>query len=117
MRRAIEADRRSGASIFYIDTDNVLRQLFDYCGRLAASQSPPMALLADDFVEVPFFDGHFEFPTGWADWRQLLRPTSFSFMTRELTAPPQIFASSHKSIARKGPPNQSSGRLPKRFTR
>jgi glycosyltransferase involved in cell wall biosynthesis/lauroyl/myristoyl acyltransferase len=66
MRRAIEADQRSGARIFYVDANTSIRQLYRLlrgagCLTLAAD-----GMLADDFMEVPFFDGTLRVPIGWA---------------------------------------------------
>ncbi|HEX3600794.1 MAG TPA: hypothetical protein VHU84_11670, partial [Lacipirellulaceae bacterium] len=66
MRRAIEADRRSGAAIFYFDPDTSLRQVFRLLRSAGCIALAADGMLADDFVEVPFFDGTLRVPTGWA---------------------------------------------------
>src|SRR6476660_1065374 len=66
MRRAVEADRRSGAPIFYIDSDTSLRHLFRQLRTAGSIALTADGMLADDFVEVPFFDGTLRVPTGWA---------------------------------------------------
>jgi glycosyltransferase involved in cell wall biosynthesis/lauroyl/myristoyl acyltransferase len=66
MRRAVEADHRSGAPIFYIDEDTSLRQLFRLLRKAGCLALAADGMLADDFVEVPFFDGTLRVPTGWA---------------------------------------------------
>jgi glycosyltransferase involved in cell wall biosynthesis/lauroyl/myristoyl acyltransferase len=66
MKKALEADKRSGAKCFYLDESAVLVDLFRLLrggGVLAVAAD---GMVADDFVEVPFFDGTFRVPTGWA---------------------------------------------------
>jgi glycosyltransferase involved in cell wall biosynthesis/lauroyl/myristoyl acyltransferase len=66
MRRAIEADRRSGAPIFYIDNDTSLLPLFRLLRKGGSLSLAADGMFADDFVEVPFFDGTIRVPNGWA---------------------------------------------------
>ncbi|HYO24648.1 MAG TPA: glycosyltransferase [Lacipirellulaceae bacterium] len=66
LKKAMEADRRAGATVFYIDDMEALVQLY----RLLR-QSGVVAVTADggaagEFVDVPFFDGTFRAPSGWA---------------------------------------------------
>lgn len=66
LRKAMEADKRSGAQIFYVDTNTnvmpMLRLLREGgCIGVAAD-----GMLADEFVEVPFLDGMLRIPSGWA---------------------------------------------------
>jgi glycosyltransferase involved in cell wall biosynthesis len=66
MKKALEADKRSGATCFYLDDPTVLVNLFRLLrggGVLAVAAD---GMVADDFVEVPFFDGTLRVPTGWA---------------------------------------------------
>jgi lauroyl/myristoyl acyltransferase len=66
MRRAIEADRRSGAPIFYIDSDTSLLPLFRLLRTSGSLSLAADGMFAEDFVEVPFFDGTIRVPNGWA---------------------------------------------------
>jgi glycosyltransferase involved in cell wall biosynthesis/lauroyl/myristoyl acyltransferase len=66
MRRAIDADRRSGAPIFYIDGDTSLLKLFKLLRKSGCLSVAADGMLADEFVEVPFFDGTLRVPFGWA---------------------------------------------------
>lgn len=66
MRRAIEADRRSGAPIFYVDANTSIRQLYRLLRGAGCLSVAADGMLADDFMEVPFFDGTLRVPIGWA---------------------------------------------------
>jgi lauroyl/myristoyl acyltransferase len=66
MRRAIEADRRSGAPILYIDASTSLLQLVRLLRTSGCIVLAADGQLAEDFVEVPFFDGTLGVPSGWA---------------------------------------------------
>jgi glycosyltransferase involved in cell wall biosynthesis/lauroyl/myristoyl acyltransferase len=66
MRRAIEADRRSGAPIFYIDHDTSLLPLFRLLRKAGSISVAADGMFADDYIEVPFFDGRLRVPIGWA---------------------------------------------------
>jgi glycosyltransferase involved in cell wall biosynthesis/lauroyl/myristoyl acyltransferase len=66
MRRAIEADRRSGAPIFYIDANTSIRQLYRLLRGAGCLSLAADGMSADDFMEVPFFDGTLRVPIGWA---------------------------------------------------
>src|SRR6476620_10781798 len=62
MRRAIEADRRSGAPIFYVDANTSIRQLYRLLRGAGCLSLAADGMLADDFMEVPFFDGTLRVP-------------------------------------------------------
>src|SRR3954467_5791004 len=66
MRRAIEADRRSGAPIFYVDANTSIRQLYRLLRGAGCLSVAADGMVADDFMEVPFFHGTLRVPTGWA---------------------------------------------------
>jgi lauroyl/myristoyl acyltransferase len=65
-RKVVDADRRSGASIIYLDASTPLLPLFRLlrAGGCAAVAADGMS--ADDFIRVPFFDGTLQVPVGWA---------------------------------------------------
>ena len=66
MNRAIEADRKSGAPIFYIDDEKSVRPLLRM---LRSGRSVAVAAdgtYSSDFIDAPFFDGTLRVSTGWA---------------------------------------------------
>ncbi len=66
LRRAIAADRQSGAKIHYIDTKSSLLQL---CRMLRAGEIIAMGAdgsFANDFLDVPFMGAKLRVPCGWA---------------------------------------------------
>jgi glycosyltransferase involved in cell wall biosynthesis/lauroyl/myristoyl acyltransferase len=66
LKKAMEADRRAGATVFFLDDLEAIVQLYRMLreGGVAAVTADGGA--AGDFVDVPFFDGTFRVPAGWA---------------------------------------------------
>lgn len=66
MRKAIDADRRAHARVFYIDDFEAIVDLYRLLrgGGVAAVTADGGA--ASDYVDVRFFDGTFRAPAGWA---------------------------------------------------
>jgi len=65
-RRALEADRRSGASILYVAARIPVFELFDILRDAGGIAVAVDGMLSDGFIEVPFFDGVLQVPDGWA---------------------------------------------------
>lgn len=66
MKKAIEADRRAGATVFYIDDMEALVQLYRLLRHAGVAAVTADGGAAGEFVDVPFFDGTFRAPSGWA---------------------------------------------------
>ncbi|HEX6963130.1 MAG TPA: glycosyltransferase [Lacipirellula sp.] len=66
LKRSLVADRRSGMKVFYVDAKWGLVSLYRYLRQGGAVMLAADGGVADDFVEVPFFDGVFRAPHGWA---------------------------------------------------
>jgi glycosyltransferase involved in cell wall biosynthesis/lauroyl/myristoyl acyltransferase len=66
MKKAIEADRRAGATVFYIDDMEALVQLYRLLRQAGVVAVTADGGAAGEFVDVPFFDGTFRAPSGWA---------------------------------------------------
>jgi glycosyltransferase involved in cell wall biosynthesis/lauroyl/myristoyl acyltransferase len=66
LKKAIEADLRARATVFYIDDIEAVVQLYRLLrkGGIVAVTADGGA--AGDFVDVPFFDGTLRVPAGWA---------------------------------------------------
>jgi glycosyltransferase involved in cell wall biosynthesis len=65
-KKAMEADRRSGAKVFYVDETAALVQLYRLLRHGGVAAVAADGMVADDFVDVPFFDGTLRVPSGWA---------------------------------------------------
>ncbi len=66
IRKAMEADQRSGATIQYIDGNASLLHVLRVLRRGGCVAVAADGMLADEFVEVPFLDGFLRVPSGWA---------------------------------------------------
>lgn len=66
MKKAMEADRRAGATVFYIDDMEALVQLYRLLRQAGVVAVTADGGAAGEFVDVPFFDGTFRAPSGWA---------------------------------------------------
>ena len=84
LRKAMEADRRSGANIFYVDGDRSVMQVLRLLrgGGCVAVASDGM--LADDFLEVPFLDGLLRVPCGWARLAAITHADIMIVMDRDI---------------------------------
>ena len=66
LRKAMEADRRAGANVFYIDDIEAIIQLYRLLRQKGVVAVTADGGAAGDFVDVPFFDGTLRVPSGWA---------------------------------------------------
>ena len=66
LRKAMEADRRAGANVFYIDDIEAIIQLYRLLRQKGVVAVTADGGAAGEFVDVPFFDGTFRVPSGWA---------------------------------------------------
>jgi glycosyltransferase involved in cell wall biosynthesis len=66
LKRALLADRRSGIKVFYVDAKWGLVSLFRFLRNGGAVMLAADGGVADDFIDVPFFDGTLRVPNGWA---------------------------------------------------
>lgn len=66
LKKAMEADRRAGANVFYIDDIEAIIQLYRLLRQRGVVAVTADGGAAGDFVDVPFFDGTFRVPSGWA---------------------------------------------------
>lgn len=66
MNKAMEADRRAGATVFYIDDVEALVRLYRLLRHSGVVAVTADGGAAGDFVDVPFFDGTLRVPAGWA---------------------------------------------------
>jgi glycosyltransferase involved in cell wall biosynthesis len=65
-KKAMEADRRAGANVFYIDDFEAIIQLYRLLRQRGVVAVTADGGAAGDFVDVPFFDGTLRVPSGWA---------------------------------------------------
>jgi glycosyltransferase involved in cell wall biosynthesis/lauroyl/myristoyl acyltransferase len=65
MKKAMEADRRAGSTVFYID-ENTIVELFRLLRKGGVVAVTADGGAAAEFVEVPFFDGLLRVPSAWA---------------------------------------------------
>jgi glycosyltransferase involved in cell wall biosynthesis/lauroyl/myristoyl acyltransferase len=66
LKRALLADRRGGIKVFYVDARWGLVSLFRFLRKGGAVMLAADGGVADDFIDVPFFDGTLRVPNGWA---------------------------------------------------
>ncbi|MBA4107335.1 MAG: hypothetical protein C0485_16440 [Pirellula sp.] len=66
LKKAMEADRRAGANVFYIDDIEAIIQLYRLLRQKGVVAVTADGGAAGEFVDVPFFDGTFRVPSGWA---------------------------------------------------
>lgn len=66
LRKAMEADRRAGANVFYIDDIETIIQLYRLLRQKGVVAVTADGGAAGEFVDVPFFDGTLRVPSGWA---------------------------------------------------
>ena len=66
MKKAMEADRRAGASVLYIDETAEIVQLYRLLRHAGVVAVTADGGAAGEFVDVPFFDGTLRAPSGWA---------------------------------------------------
>ncbi|QDT74100.1 glycosyltransferase [Lacipirellula limnantheis] len=66
LKKAMEADRRAGANVFYIDDVEAIIQLYRLLRHKGAVAVTADGGAAGEFVDVPFFDGTLRVPSGWA---------------------------------------------------
>ncbi|MBA3481075.1 MAG: glycosyltransferase [Pirellulales bacterium] len=66
LKKAMEADRRAGATVFYIDDVEALVHLYRLLRKGGVVAVTADGGAAGDFVDVPFFDGTLRVPAGWA---------------------------------------------------
>jgi glycosyltransferase involved in cell wall biosynthesis len=66
LKKAMEADRRAGANVFYIDDIEAIIQLYRLLRQRGVVAVTADGGAAGEFVDVPFFDGTFRVPSGWA---------------------------------------------------
>jgi glycosyltransferase involved in cell wall biosynthesis len=66
LKKAMEADRRAGANVFYIDDIEAIIQLYRLLRQKGIVAVTADGGAAGDFVDVPFFDGTLRVPSGWA---------------------------------------------------
>lgn len=66
LKKAMEADRRAGANVFYIDDIEAIIQLYRLLRQKGVVAVTADGGAAGEFVDVPFFDGTLRVPSGWA---------------------------------------------------
>jgi len=66
MKKAAEADERSGVKVLYVDGKTAPIGLFRMLRNSGVVALTADGMVAADFIEVPFFDGVLRVPSGWA---------------------------------------------------
>jgi len=86
LRKAMEADRRAGAHVFYIDDIEAIIQLYRLLRQKGIVAVTADGGAAGDFVDVPFFDGTLRVPSGWAKLAAGTRSDVLLICDKELSA-------------------------------
>jgi glycosyltransferase involved in cell wall biosynthesis len=84
IKRAIEADRRAGAKVCFVDDPRALVDIYRVLRNAGIVALTSDGGAATEFIDVPFFDGTLSVPYGWAKLAAATRSDVVAFCDKQV---------------------------------